>query len=154
MARFVRDDVDVSVNVVETQPDDYFGRYVFGSDERVNAKIGEAINGINDAFRSGSVSEVTYQARKINTLVKNLEKIHDHNEMIDTAKSAILEVPVGGYVTRDSVREALFRDNGWCSRNGYKKFAYGASIVAIETLVGEGKLQFVRVQYGYAYKRI
>lgn len=140
--------VNIEANVREIGIDDYCRRYSYGDDAKILSDLDHLANKLTDAVYYGNLEEIGYLARKMGYTVKSIDKLHEHNEMIEFARKAVLNVPKGEYVTRYSVRQ-LFFDHG-----GYDEFAYGATIVALEELVADGKLKVVRAGDGVAYKRI
>lgn len=142
-----------NVNVVadchELKTDDYCRRYSYGDDVKIRSDLNRLTDQLTNAITYGNLEEVGYLARKMSYTAHNVETLYSHNEMIERARRAVLDVPKGQYVTRYSVRQ-LFFDN----RSGYDEFAYGATIVALEELVADGALRVVRTNDGIAYKRI
>jgi hypothetical protein len=130
--------------------DDYCSRYSYGDDAKIRSDLDHLVVKLKDAICYNDLEEVGSLARKMSYTAQNISKLNYHNEMVERARKAVLEVPKGGYVTRYSVRQLFYDTCG-----GYYEFAYGATIVALEELVADEKLQVVRT-YGneIAYKRI
>ena len=140
--------VNVVADCYEMKTDDYCRRYSYGDDAKIRSDLDHLANQLTNAIAYGNLEEVGHLARKMGYTAQNVETLYSHNEMIERARKAVLDVPKGQYVTRYSVRQ-LFFDYGT-----YDEFAYGATIVALEELVADGALRVVRTNDGIAYKRI
>jgi len=148
--------VKVSVeNLHEWGINDYVARYSYGDDAKIRSDLDYLINKLGDNICYNDLEGVSRIARKIAYTAKNIDKLREHNEMIEFARRAVLDVPKGGFVTRNSVRELFKIGNTYRGKGDYEKFGYGATIIALEELVADGKLKVVRT-YGneIAYKRV
>ena len=144
------------VNIVyptrEKTAKDFCEKFSFGDSSETLNRINESFKTLSDVVCYGDIERIGKIAGHIKYLTKKVDTLKEHNDMINDAKLAILSLKSGQYTTRWHVRQ-LFKEN--YGRKNYQKFAYGATIVALEQLVEDGTLQIVRdVDNEVIYKRV